>query len=185
MPEQYSQEEVRDRFLGHLRAIVDYWGDVAEYDKATDTHQTIRSRLSGLAFSFLTMLDGVSMDMPAFEIYPSPHPEDKEYRREQDEDWWPPLEESVLQLREDASVHGEHMLHDLWHISRNENLQPVVCLSGEEAAKLVAFADEGDRQDGTTAWGPKFTAVMEIAQVVRARVKRREKSDERRHADSP
>lgn len=39
----------------------------------------------------------------------------------------------------------------------------------KELLILVAFADEGDRRGGTTAWGPKFDATMQVARDVRAR----------------
>ena len=42
-------------------------------------------------------------------------------------------------------------------------------LTSKQIAALIAWANEGDRKGGTTAWGPKFDAAMEVAQDVRAR----------------
>lgn len=42
-------------------------------------------------------------------------------------------------------------------------------LKKKELKALIAFADEGDRPNGCTAYGPKFNAVMEAARDVRAR----------------
>ncbi len=40
-------------------------------------------------------------------------------------------------------------------------------LTDEQVKALIEWADEGDRDNGTTAWGQKFTAAMEVAQHVR------------------
>ena len=42
-----------------------------------------------LAFSFLTMIDGVSDGMPGFDLVPRTHSSDPEYHRNQGENWWP------------------------------------------------------------------------------------------------
>lgn len=43
-------------------------------------------------------------------------------------------------------------------------------LTDEHTLALIAWADEGDRKDGTTAWGPTFTGAMNAAQAVRDRL---------------
>lgn len=43
-----------------------------------------------------------------------------------------------------------------------------ITLTHDQIEALVAFANENDREGGTTAWGPKFNAVMKVAQEVRS-----------------
>ena len=71
MSRAYTAEEIRNKFLGYIRHLVWYW------DTHADDRNT-RGKLSGLAFSILAMLDGCAIDIPAFLIVPSPHPEDKQ-----------------------------------------------------------------------------------------------------------
>ncbi len=40
-------------------------------------------------------------------------------------------------------------------------------LTDEQVKALTAWADEAERKGGTTAFGPKFDAVMEVARHVR------------------
>ena len=40
-------------------------------------------------------------------------------------------------------------------------------LTHTQIMKLVRWANEGDRDGGTTAWGPKFSDAMKVAQQVR------------------
>lgn len=47
----------------------------------------------------------------------------------------------------------------------------VITLTDEQIAKLTAWADEDGREGGVTAWGPKFSGAMEVAQQVRDAVK--------------
>ena len=92
-------------FMDHLVSMVNYWDKVDERDS--------KEKLSGLAFSFLSMLDGCSMGLPAFEILPAPHPSDMGYAKDNDENWWPQLPEDIIE--ESVTIHGNNMLHDLWH----------------------------------------------------------------------
>jgi len=81
-PRELTGDEVRDIFLDRVWEMVDYWN---EESRVTNP----RDKLSGLAFSILAMLDGSNIGIPAFRICPDPHPDDKEYRREQGENWFP------------------------------------------------------------------------------------------------
>jgi hypothetical protein len=103
---QLTQKEIQEIFLGHISTMVDYW---AEESRTPDTLE----KLEGLAFSFLTMLDGSCMDIPAFLVVPAPHPTDKEYCQEMEQDWWPQPPEGLEEKAVD--VHGPNMLHELWH----------------------------------------------------------------------
>lgn len=78
-----TKQEVVEEFLNHVKGMVNYWEN-------EERRPTSRDKLEGLAFSFLVMLDGGSVGMPAFDLIPSPHPSDKEYHQEQGENWYEP-----------------------------------------------------------------------------------------------
>lgn len=77
---EYTQQEVRDNFLRHVRAIVDYWSNQPGKP---------RDHISGCAFSILVALDGGSAEFPGFRVIPYPHPDDKSYCQSQGENWYP------------------------------------------------------------------------------------------------
>lgn len=81
MSRELTPDEVQERFLEHVRAIVDYWEREARAP-------TVREKLDGLAFSILAAIDGSSV-LPRFVLAPDPHPEDRAYHEEQGEDWYP------------------------------------------------------------------------------------------------
>lgn len=91
----FTVEEMRDAFLGTLRAYARYWGSLVD--------QTIDERLDGLAFSFLNMLDGTSMSLPAFDLVPHPHPDDEAFLRDEGLNWWTT-----------EPINGDVMLHELF-----------------------------------------------------------------------
>jgi len=100
-PRAHTQEEMQEMFLGQLRRYVHYW---ANEERVTD----VKEKLDGLAFSFLNMLDGTSAGLPAFDIYPCPHPGDKGFHIGEGENYWPSKED-------DVSVFGNSMAHDKWY----------------------------------------------------------------------
>jgi hypothetical protein len=78
---ELTTDQARERFLDHVRALVDYWDREASGDQ--------RHRLEGVAFSILVLLDGGSGHMPGWVVCPSPHPEDRAYCEAQGEEYWP------------------------------------------------------------------------------------------------
>ena len=67
-----TAKELTTQFLEHIHLLVDYWDTV----ERESTH----AKMEGLAFSILSMLDGCSLELPAFDIVARPHPDDKAYR---------------------------------------------------------------------------------------------------------
>lgn len=106
-PRQYTQAEMMLMFLNHLKGIRDYW---LNEDRRPDT----ADKMDGLCFSFLSMLDGSSIDIPAMEIVPTPHPGDAEYLKDEGENWWPDQSERLHESGFET-IHGPHALHELWH----------------------------------------------------------------------
>jgi hypothetical protein len=81
MSREYTRDEVREKLINHIRALVDYWAQVEN----RATHE----KLSGLAFSILNILDGGSAGVPGFLLIPHPHPEDKQFHIDNGENWFP------------------------------------------------------------------------------------------------
>lgn len=81
-PRVYTKDEVRDKFLEHVRDMANYWA-------TTPQGGTVQERCEGVAFSILAMLDGNSGALPGFEVIPHPHPTDKEYHKSAGENWFP------------------------------------------------------------------------------------------------
>lgn len=81
-PRAYVVEEVRTRFLDHVRGIVTYWENEARAP-------TTREKLEGVAFSILVALDGGSMGVPKFKVIPDPHPSDRQYHIDEGENYFP------------------------------------------------------------------------------------------------
>jgi hypothetical protein len=101
MSRAYTQKEVQKQFLDAIHSCVDYWEEVTLPKENDTTHH----RLDGLAFSILNILDGTSASFPATEIALSPHPDDKQYHIDNQENWYEP----------GMTIHGNEYLHDKWH----------------------------------------------------------------------
>jgi hypothetical protein len=89
-PRQYTVDEVRKQVLEYVWGLVDHW---LNESRTADT----RGKLSGLAFSFMVMLDGGSV-LPGFVVAPSPHPDDEDYHRENGDNWFPRAESSPFDI---------------------------------------------------------------------------------------
>lgn len=90
MSHQYTEDEVREMFIHHVRDLIRYW---AHPERA----QSIPDRLSGLAFSILSTLDGSSCELPGFIVAPCPHPDDKAYHQNEGTDWFPENDDSKIE----------------------------------------------------------------------------------------
>lgn len=109
-PRARTAEEIRDDFMDTCRHLVDFWASprTRKFPAGPGTipdwviEAILRDRLSGLLHSFLCIFDGVSGGWPAFDIVASPHPDDKEYHRDEGEDWIEP-----------GTVINDTMLHEL------------------------------------------------------------------------
>lgn len=82
MSRAITSEELRDQVLEHMRSMVHYWANV---ESASLT--TVERRLEGFGHSILVMLDGCSMELPAFDLVAKPDPDDKQYCIDNGEDW--------------------------------------------------------------------------------------------------
>lgn len=95
-PRTYTAEEAREHVLGHMHVLVKYWAKLPD--------KSMADRLDGLAFSFLTMIDGAT-GLPAMDLVLRPHHNDEEFHREEDENWY----------QDGQVVNGNVCLHELWY----------------------------------------------------------------------
>lgn len=115
-PRAYTAEEMRKMFLSHLKTMASYWAHISIRNDEERAHVEAcggeaRWRTEGMLFSFLVTLDG-GTNLPAFDLIPSPHPEDEAYHRDQGENWWAPI------------VINECQLHDELHSDRRTSEPP-------------------------------------------------------------
>lgn len=84
MSRPYTEDEMQKMFLDHLRTNVRYWINAVKRGEAT-----MEEAVQGAVFSTLVVLDGEAADLPAMDLIPSPHPDDKQYYIDNDEDYFP------------------------------------------------------------------------------------------------
>ncbi len=103
-PREFTSDEVRDKVLQHVASMSEYWATV----KLEPERDTVQQRLDGLAFSILAMLDGASVDVPAFVVSSCPHETDKDYCQDKGENWFPQFPDVEV-----CDIAGG--LHELYH----------------------------------------------------------------------
>lgn len=104
-PHELTVEEVRGLLLAHIENLVKYW------DTVKDISLSQKARLQGLAGSILTTLDGCSVDLPAFIVAPFPHESDKEFRKENGENWYPENHQSKINADIAGCLHAHFFRH--------------------------------------------------------------------------
>lgn len=109
IPRAWTTDEVREKFLDRVWAMVNYWSR-----EATAAGGDVQGVMEGLAFSILSILDGGSLELPAFIVAPAPHPEDLEYHQGEGENWFP--ENHEIEERIAADIGGS--LHELFYDAR-------------------------------------------------------------------
>lgn len=81
-PREYTEKEVRAKFLKHIWGLIAYW----EREHRAPTSQ---EKLEGLAHSIMSMLDGNNGGIPAFIVAPLPDKGDKEWSLAHKENYFP------------------------------------------------------------------------------------------------
>ena len=104
-PRAFTAEEIRNEVLDHLRTMSRYWSKLP--------NKTPRELCDGMAFSFLSMLDGCSIGIPAYNLVTSPHPDDEQYCKDNGENWYPT-----------GLVINDCMLHELYYAFSTPTAQP-------------------------------------------------------------
>jgi hypothetical protein len=94
-PRAKTAEEVKKELLDYIHNTVEYW--------AKQPDKTPQEKCDGLAFSILAIFDGVAIGLPALDIALAPHPSDKQYYIDNNENWYEP-----------GMVINNCMLHEEW-----------------------------------------------------------------------
>lgn len=99
-PRAYTADEARQHVLDHMKVLSAYWAGLPD--------KTDAEKCDGLCFSILNIFDGTSMSLPAMDISLAPHESDKEYSREQGDNWYEP-----------GQVINDCMMHNEWHVKES------------------------------------------------------------------
>lgn len=91
-----TKKEVIDEFLETIYSIKEYW-------EKESRAETTKAKLEGCIFSILAMIDGSNANLPAMLISLDPHPSDKQFHKENNEDWFKPNQI----INDEASLHNE------------------------------------------------------------------------------
>lgn len=105
---EMTTEEVRDQFLNHLRCMINYWATIPAEQNVSNQDDSLW-RVSGVVFSVLVALDGSAVSLPGFIVAPDPHPDDKKYHIENQENWWP--ENLADNIKADIAGNLHELLH--------------------------------------------------------------------------
>jgi hypothetical protein len=143
-PREYTNDEVREMFLEQCKACVRYWrsteipSDIIKSNIERGVDE-ITYRMEGVLFSLLVLLDGGS-GMPGFIVCPSPHHSDKEYCKEEGEDWFP-------QAPDDPQIDHTDIaggLHEHLHQAKTSTVDPLVRAQNEvfRLKKLLRMRDD-------------------------------------------
>jgi hypothetical protein len=84
---EYTSDEIREQFLDHIRGLIDYWSDESRAKNDKD-------KLSGLAHSILSTIDGGSVNLPGFILAPCPHETDKQWYIDNGKNYYPENKET-------------------------------------------------------------------------------------------
>lgn len=104
MSKELTHTQIRDRLLAKIAVLCRYWENESR-------QSDVRAKLEGLAFSILAELDGESADLPAFIIAPNPHKDDKQFRINRNESYYPENHRVINQIN--GNIAGD--LHDHLH----------------------------------------------------------------------
>ena len=109
-PRAWTADETAERLVEKMVHMGQYW--------ATNPNcGTMEERVSGAMFSALSNLDGGGLNLPAFDLVPAPHEDDKEWYIERGENYYDP----------DALISVS--LHERYHPAKNR-LYPELAPTG-------------------------------------------------------
>lgn len=108
-PAPYTEDEIRERFLDQVWILARYWAGLDGSNVPANSNPL--DRITGFAHSLLAMIDGCSMDMPAFELRAYPHPDDKAFHIREGERWFPEGVDIAGGLHE--LLYADHLRRDM------------------------------------------------------------------------
>lgn len=101
---ELTEDEVRNKFVEHCFVVLDYWENLP--------NKSLHEKLVGTVFSVLVTLDGESVNLPGFIVAPLPHPDDKEYNKENNENWYPQNHENQVNCDISGGLHDAFIKMD-------------------------------------------------------------------------
>lgn len=104
MSKELTEQQIRDRFLDHVWAMIDHC-------EKESRRETVREKLELLAFSILTAIDGEAAALPGFIFAPLPHKDDKAFCKSEGEDYYP--QNHKIEYKIKADIAG--CLHDQFY----------------------------------------------------------------------
>jgi hypothetical protein len=116
MSREKVSDEITAELIEHIRELISYW---------ESTESSSLEKLNGLAFSILVALDGSGDNLPSFIIAPSPHPEDKQFNIERDNNYYP--ENHELENYINGDIGGS--LHELFIRVREKDVKTILAKS--------------------------------------------------------
>jgi len=100
LPRALTKEEMNAKIIEHVKALVKYWETV---------ESPYASRVEGMAFSMLTMIDGSTMNVPPLSLYPDTSEDNIACAIRDGENYWPNNKEAVNE---------QTMLHELFYTDK-------------------------------------------------------------------
>jgi len=97
MARERTTDEIKEDLLEYIVALINEW--------TTFPNRTIEERLTGLAYSILSTLDGESLSFPKFIVAPDPNREDKQYHINRNKDYYPENFDSNVKCDISGSLH--------------------------------------------------------------------------------
>lgn len=77
----FTAKEIQKQIISYFRHSAEHWAKAVPRDPVSLSQGrqfTVAERCNGVAFDILVLLDGRIGAYPAFDIYPAPHPDDKQ-----------------------------------------------------------------------------------------------------------
>lgn len=106
-PREMTKDEMLRDFMQHILFTARYWANLPG-DKS------IQERCNSVALSILSALDGCN-ELPVYSLVPSPHPTDKDFRKNEGINWYPECPEDIKKLAINSNIE----LHALFSKLRN------------------------------------------------------------------
>lgn len=100
-PREYTTDEVRELFIGHVDRMIFYWKNL-QPDPNLSEAEVLEWRLEGLTHSIFATLDGCT-SLPGFIVAPMPHETDREFHQDEGVNWFPENNGSAVR----ADIAGE------------------------------------------------------------------------------
>lgn len=125
-PRAWTADEVAEKIVKQAVHTAEYWS-------TNPNGGTMEERVSGAVFSFLSVFDGSSMDLPGIDFVPHPHADDKAYHIERGENYYDPETRVAVALQE--------LYHPMQHAMHDKKQQRVFAACGATDQRQI-FTDK-------------------------------------------